>query len=316
MCVLVTVLLLTPCVAEVTSTAAIELGTPFRDNAVLQRQMEVPVWGWSKPGTTVTVAFAGQKKTATADKDGKWMLELDPLKASFEPAEMVVSDSTGKTVTLKNLLVGEVWMASGQSNMQWLVSKSSCSKLKVEAVGDGKVVPIREFEVTSVYAALHPIERADGAWKNGDYGNYSAIAFAFAHKLYGELNVPIGILNCCFSQTGIQAWVPRVGFADGTDEYTQGIHKKILETDPTTPQHKAAWDKFYQEMEDTMKENDARIKRGESPKAVSTKTPGNLSGNRDASWMFNGRLNPVIPYAIRGGIWNQGYPHPLETTLK
>ena len=70
---------------------AIELGAPFRDDAVLQREMKVPVWGWSKPGTTVTVEFAAQKKSATAGKDGKWMLELDPLKASFEPATMAIS---------------------------------------------------------------------------------------------------------------------------------------------------------------------------------------------------------------------------------
>jgi len=240
------------------------------------------------------------------------MLRLDRLKASFEPREMVVSDSAGKTVTLKNILVGEVWMASGQSNMQWKVQKSSCSKLKVEAVGDAEVAPIREFEITSVYAALHPIEKATGPWRNGDYSNYSAIAFAFAHKLYGELNVPIGILNCCFSQTAIQAWVPRVGFAGGEDEYTRAIRQKILETDPTTPEHKAAWDKFYQGLEDAVKENDARIEKGLPAKAVSIKLPGNLSGNRDASWMFNGRLNPVIPYAIRGAIWNQGYANMGE----
>ena len=75
---------------------AIELGAPFADNAILQRQMPVPVWGWSKPGTKVTVEFAGQKKTATASKDGKWMLQLDPLKANAEPQEMVITDSTGK----------------------------------------------------------------------------------------------------------------------------------------------------------------------------------------------------------------------------
>ncbi|MDP6634303.1 MAG: hypothetical protein QGG42_05360 [Phycisphaerae bacterium] len=291
---------------------AIELGAPFCDNAVLQRQMKVPVWGWSKPGVKITVQFAGQKKTATTGKDGKWMLKLDELKASFAPGEMVISDNAGKTVMLRNILVGEVWMASGQSNMQWKVGKSSCSKLKVEAVGDGKVAPIREFEVTSVYAALHPIERATGSWKNGDYTNYSAIAYAFAHKLYGELDVPIGILNCCFSQTAIQAWVPRVGFAGAKDEYTKAIHQKILETDPTTPQHQAAWGKFYQSLEDAMKENDVRIKKGEPAKAISIRTPGNLNGNRDASWMFNGRLNPVIPYAVRGAIWNQGYANMGE----
>jgi len=286
---------------------AIELGAPFADNAILQRQMPVPVWGWSKPGAKVTVTFAGRAKTATAGRDGKWMLKLDKLEASFEPAEMVISDNTGKEVTLKNILVGEVWMASGQSNMQWKVQKSNCNKLKVEGVGKGKVSPIRECEITSVYAALHPIERANGEWKNGGYSQYSAIAFAFAHKLYEELNVPIGILNCSFSSTAIQAWVPRVGFRDGEDEYTKAIYKKILETDPTTPEHKAAWNKFYQGLEDAMKENDARIKKGLAPKGITAKTPGNLAGNRDASWMFNGRLNPMIPYAIRGGIWNQGY---------
>jgi len=289
---------------------AIELGAPFGDNAVLQRQMPLPVWGWGKPGVRVTVEFAGQKKTATADKQGKWMLKLDKLKASFEPAEMVISDNAGRKVTLKNILVGEVWMASGQSNMQWKVAKSSCNKLRVKAKGN--VAPIREFEVTSVYASLHPIERARGEWKNGDYTNYSAIAFAFAHKLYEELDVPIGILNCCFSQTAIQAWVPRVGFADAGDEYTKGIYKKILETDPTTPEHRAAWSKFYQGLEDAIKDNDARIRKGLEPKAINPKTPGNLSGNRDATWMFNGRLNPVIPYAVRGGIWNQGYANMGE----
>ena len=290
----------------------IELGAPFRDNAVLQRDMAVPVWGWSKPGTKLTVQFAGQKKAATAGKDGKWMLELDALEASFEPRAMAVSDSTGNSVTLNNILVGEVWLASGQSNMQWTAAKSSSSLLKVDPVGEGNVAPIREFEVTSVVAMLHPIEKADGAWKDGAYGDYSAIAFAFAHKLYGELKVPIGILNCSFSQTAIQAWVPREGFRDGKNEYTQAIYQRILETDPTTPGHKAAWSSFYQGIDETLKENADRVGKGQAPKSISTKTPGNMNGNRDASWLFNGRLNPVVPYAIRGAIWNQGYANMGE----
>ncbi len=292
------------------SKPAVELGAPFADNAILQRQMPVPVWGWSKPGTKITVEFAGRKQSAEAGRDGKWMLTLNPLKASAEPAEMVISDSAGKKVVLKNILVGEVWLASGQSNMQWKVQKSSCSKLRVEA--KGKVAPIREFEVTSVVAMLHPIEHANGAWKNGGYTNYSAIAFAFAHKLYGEMNVPIGILNCSFSQTAIQAWVPRVGFRDGKDDYTKAIHKRILETDPTTPEHKTAWNAFYRNIEGTLEENAERVRKGEAPQEIATRTPGNLSGNRDASWLFNGRLNPVIPYAIRGAIWNQGYANMGE----
>ncbi len=299
-----------PSLRAAEESLAIELGAPFRDNAILQREMPVPVWGWSKPGTQVTVQFAGQKQTAKAGKDGKWMLNLNELDASFEPRELVISSSTGESVTLKNILVGEVWLASGQSNMQWKVQKSSSSQLVVQPRGE--VAPIREFEVTSVVAMLHPIEKADGSWKDGDYGNHSAIAFAFAHKLYEDLNVPIGILNCSFSQTAIQAWVPREGFRDAKDEYTQAIYQRILETDPTRSEHKTAWNTFYQNVENTLKENVRRVRNGETPQAISTKTPGNMSGNRDASWLFNGRLNPVVPYAIRGSIWNQGYANMGE----
>lgn len=290
--------------------AAIQLGAPFRDHAVLQRGTPVPVWGWSQPGTRVTVEFGGQSKNATADASGKWLLRLDPLTASFEPRAMQIRDGQGHRVTLEDLLVGEVWLASGQSNMQWKVAKSSCNQLQVEARGD--VAPIREFEVTSVVAMLHPIEKADGAWKNGSYGDYSAIAFAFAHKLYETLQVPIGILNCSFSQTAIQAWVPREGFRDAENDYSRAIYQKICETDPSTPEHAVAWKTFYDAIETTLKENAGRAARGEISRAVSTKTPGNMNGNRDASWLFNGRLNPVVPYAIRGAIWNQGYANMGE----
>ncbi len=289
------------------SASALELGAPFADNAVLQRELPVPVWGWSKPGTEVTVEFAGQKQSAKAGENGKWMLKLDALTASAEPREMTITEKGGEAKTLKNLLVGEVWMASGQSNMQWLASKSSVLLLVTQLKEKGETPPIREFEITSVYAALHPVERATGAWKVDDYGNYSAVAFAFALKVYQETGVPIGILNCSFSQTSIESWVPREGFAAGTQEYTKSIQQKILETEPTTPEHKKAWDAFYQSLEEQIKANGERVAAGKEALPVSIKTPGNMSDNRDASWMFNGRLSPVIPYAIRGAIWNQGY---------
>lgn len=304
---------------------AIELGAPFCDNMVLQREMDVPVWGWSKPGTKITVEFAprpgsgqaGQKATAEAGKDGKWTLKLKPLKANAEPAEMIITDSDGKKVVLKNVLVGEVWMASGQSNMQWKPVKCDVGKLLAgiaESVKAGKEKQpvIREFEVSSVYSALHPVEHATGAWKDGNFPEYSAIALAFAYEIYKELGVPIGILNCSFSMTSVRAWTPRCGFRGGKDEQTQAIYKSLLETDPSLPEHKAAWDKFYKDTEDTIAGNAELVKSGKPAVAISTKTPGNMDGNRDATWMYNGRMNPVVPYAIRGAIWNQCYSSMFE----
>lgn len=293
--------------AQPPAAPAIELGAPFTDNAILQREMLVPVWGWSKPGEKVTVEFAGQKKTATAGADGKWLIKLDALKASATPAEMVVTESSGAKRVLKNILVGEVWMASGQSNMQWPVAKCDAGKLLKDLEAKGEKPPIRECAVKNYFACLHPIEHATGEWNDGDYGEYSAIAFSFALKLYQELGVPIGILNCSFSQTSIEAWTPRTGFAAGTNEYTRSVYQKIRETDPAAPEHKAAWENFYAELEATLKENAELVKAGGTAKSIPTKTPGNLNDNRDASWLFNARLHPMIPYAIRGCIWNQGY---------
>ena len=269
-----------PAVSE-TPVREVELGAPFADHAVLQRGMPVPVWGWSKPGTEVTVEFDGQMKRATAVADGKWLLELDALTASAEPRVMKIAENSGASITLKDILVGEVWMASGQSNMQWIAAKSSVQNLITQLKAKGETPPIREFEITSVYAALHPIERATGAWKVNDYGNYSAVALAFALKIQQETGVPVGILNCSFSQTSIESWVPREGFAAGTDDHTKSIHRKILETDPATP--------------NTRPRGTPSINRSKTPsnptphwsppvkpaQPVSTKTPGNLNDNRD-----------------------------------
>ena len=291
---------------------AIDLGAPFCDNAILQRQMPVPVWGWSKPGTKVTVSFKGQAKTASADKNGKWMVRLDPLTASADPAEMTVTDSAGHKVTLKNILVGEVWLASGQSNMEWIASKCNVGRVLqkqiAERVAAGKETEpvIREVQITNVWASIKPVTHAEAEWST-QTGDFSAIAYAFAYFLYRDLKVPIGILNCSFSSTSIEAWTPEQGFAGGTDAYTKGVYQRILETDPTTPEHKKAWAAYYKQIEDTLKINDKRIAEGKDPVAMPKETPGNLRGNRDATWLFNARLNPMVPYAIRGAIWNQGY---------
>jgi len=296
---------------------SIKMGAPFHDSAILQRGMKVPVWGWADPGTKITIQFAGQKKEAVTDKNGKWALKLDELKVNAKPGEMHISDDKGKTETLKDILVGEVWVASGQSNMQWLANKCDVGRVLIkqmkERVKEGKEEApiIREAQVTNFFSSLHPIEHAKVQWSPGG-DKSSAIAYAFAYKLYTELKVPIGILNCSFSQTSIQAWTPREGFASAKDEYSKEIYKRVLESDPSSSEHKKAWSEFYSNIEKTLKENEARVKKGGVAKAFSTKTPGNLRGNRDATWLFNARLNPMIPYAIRGAIWNQGYANMGE----
>lgn len=293
---------------------AIELGMPFADNAILQRQMKVPVWGWSMPGTKITVEFAGQKKSATAGKDGKWMVRLDPLKGSSVPAEMIIRDNRGKSVTLKNILVGEVWMASGQSNMQTKAKdKNNVRELvgriskRVEA-GEEKQPLIRECKTLDVRASLYPLERVRAEWSDGsDFTEHGAYGFAFAYELYKELQVPIGILLCAQSATSIRAWTPREGIEAATDEYSRELYQKILEGDFRTPQHKAAWEQYYEALREHARAMAERHKKGvDIYRVPGVPIPGNLRGSRDIGWMYNTELHPVVPHAIRGAIQNHG----------
>lgn len=150
-------LVIVPCAS--TDAGDLRFARIFTDHCVLQREMSVPVWGWTETGSQVTVEFAGQKKTATADGNGKWLIRLDPMKASRESRELRVS-SAGQSVTLQDVLVGEVWLASGQSNMGWPISKAKGGK---EAVGNSDLPHFRMFRVKQ-NPMYGPGADVDGDW--------------------------------------------------------------------------------------------------------------------------------------------------------
>jgi hypothetical protein len=284
--------------------SAIELGSPFRENAILQREMPLPVWGWSTPGATVTVEFAGQKETAKAGADGKWMLKLKPLSASAEPAEMVVEESVNKVV-LKNLLVGEVWHASGQSNMEWFAGKSMCSTLAQEISKATEEVPIRELRTDTV-SALYPQEKvaSEAGWKTSrTAGDFSALALAFAHELHKELKVPVGILLTSHSNTRVEAFTERKAIEAHPNLKVDAA--LMHDGDVTTEQGRAAFEKYYQDLEAWRKASAALGFPLEKP-LRRPNLPGIASEWRGPSQFFNGKIAPVAPYAIRGSLWCQG----------
>jgi hypothetical protein len=290
---------------------AIELGAPFGDNAILQRDKALPVWGWSKPDTTVTVEFAprpgsgqaGQKASAKAGADGKWLLKLKPLKASAEPAEMLISDSDGKKVALKNILVGEVWHASGQSNMEWLASKSMCSGVARELAAAN--APIREFRTDTV-SAFYPQKRAtsENGWKTSRAaGNFSALSLSFACELYKELKVPVGILLTSHSNTRIEAFTQRQAI-EAHPELKVDVDQ-IHDGDVTTAQGRAAFEKYYQNLA-AWQEASAQLGFPTERSLPRPNLPGIAGQWRGPSQFFNGKIAPVVPYAIRGSLWCQG----------
>ncbi len=258
------------------ASATLKLGSLFQNHMVLQRDMPVPVWGTEDPGATVTVEFAGQKKTATVGADGKWMLKLDPMAARVEPGVLTLSSAhESKVENLKcdDVVVGEVWICSGQSNMQ----------LGVNAVPEVKaLVPqsknIRSFEVKRTVAFTEQ-DHCEGKWV--DRHPDSAVAFGFAHALQAVANVPVGVILSCWGSTSIEAWMPR-------DMVETVPHFKIL-----------------------MDEFDANTEaRNQIQSALEGPQPWSRADDvfmrRQSNIVYNAMMHPLAPYACRGLVWYQG----------
>lgn len=135
---------------------SLELAAPYTDHMILQRDKPVAVWGLAAPGDHITVEFAGQKKSTTADARGDWWLKLDPLPASAEGREFKVTkpSAPAESLTLTDVLVGEVWFPSGQSNMVWVANKSACAGLAKELAASDPEVPIREINMNEVFRTI------------------------------------------------------------------------------------------------------------------------------------------------------------------
>ena len=294
-----TIQLLILVVASCVSCHAAELrfAKIFTDHCVLQREMSVPVWGWAEPDSEVTLKFADQKKTATADGDGKWLLRLDPMKASRESQDVTIS-SAGQSVTLTDVLVGEVWLASGQSNMGFSIPKST------HADEARKLIPhqdLRRFKV-GPYIADNPVADigAEGAfqnprWRMGDDGQWrpvdnkrfgldwiSALAAWFAHEVRVSQDVPVGLIESHFGGSKLYCWMPIESLKE-SPEFKRDVIERYRE-------QKAEWDDKYAEWKADPNRN---------PDRPPTE-PWRLS------CLYNAQIAPLTPFAMRGVIWYQG----------
>ncbi len=175
----------------------------FSDHMVLQRDTTVPVWGWAQPGESVQVQCAGQTKTATAGDDGRWTVQLNAIKSS-EPTSMVVSGEN--QITINDVLIGEVWLGSGQSNMAMTVSRAN------DFAGEQKranLPNIRMFKESSG-SSTTPGKEGAGSWQicsPQTVGGFSATLFFFGREIHHELDAPIGLINSSVGGTPIEAWI-------------------------------------------------------------------------------------------------------------
>lgn len=280
--------------------AEVKLPALFSDHMVLQRGVAVPVWGWARPGESVTVAIAGQTQTAPANAEGRWRVTLDALNAAGPVTLTVKGDNT---LTVNDVLVGEVWLASGQSNMQLPVNAVSNAPAEKAAANYPR---LRMFTVAR-HPAAQPQEDCQGQWvvcSPETVGNFSATAYFFGRDLQRDLKTPVGLINASWGATPIETWTslkvqqqhPEL---DPIFAFWREKMRVPFDAAAAQAQHErqmAAWKAQAQK---------ARSAGHQPPPAPVMAVNPRLDKNHPAN-LFNGMIAPLIPYAIRGAIWYQG----------
>lgn len=281
--------------------AAVRLPFVFTHHMVLQREAPAPVWGKADPGERVTVRFAGQAKSATADAAGAWRVTLDPLSVG-EPRELTVEGSaTDRPVVVRDVLVGDVWICSGQSNMQWRLDNARDGRLDLLAADRPS---IRLLNVDHL-GSQQPLDDIDQAWLTctpKTAKGFSAVGYHFGAQLQETLGVPIGLIRNAWGGSACEAWLPTDALA-GNELYgplfdrwkkTEGEHDEAA----LRAEHGKKLAAFYAA-------RDAAYAAGErlpqrpwvDNKLFHQHRPGNL---------YNARVAPLVPFAIKGVIWYQG----------
>jgi sialate O-acetylesterase len=239
--------------------ADVKVAKIFNDNMVLQRNKDVPVWGWADKGEKVTVTFNGQKVATKADQTGKWSVKLKPMKEGG-PLEMTVKGKN--TVVYKNILIGEVWICSGQSNMEFTVSRT---KNFTEEIAAANFPLIRSFSVTKELAQNPIADLSQGEWQvcsPKTVSRFTAVGYFFARELYKNLNVPIGIINSSWGGTNAENWISAGSLSNDS---VFAVKLRQLQSDVIKNNHSKLDELRKKWFEEVEKDDNGRIGQWERP---------------------------------------------------
>ena len=287
------------CSSLLTSARAdVKLNGLFTDGAVLQQNRDIPIWGTGRDGEKVAVKFAGEEASTTV-KNGHWTLKLKPLKAGGPFTLTVIADNT---ITLTNVLVGEVWLCSGQSNMGFQLYRAANAADAIAAATDPE---LRLFTVPHG-AENEPQKDVSGQWRastSATASNFSAVAWFFGRDLRRALKVPIGLIDSSVGGTPAEAWTPREALEKDPEL------KKILERHAESVRNydpakaKQAYDRAAKKHAEAVQA--AKAEGKPAPRAP-TRPADPARASRRPSCLYNAMIAPLEPYALAGTIWYQG----------
>jgi sialate O-acetylesterase len=273
----------------------------FTDNAVLQRDKPIPVWGTADAGENVTVTLAGHTLATTAAPDGTWRVDLPALPANPTPATLTIAGNN--TITLSNILVGEVWLASGQSNMEWSVNNTFDRAIDVPASANFPLIRHIKIRKTVAAAPASTVAIERDTWEVASpstTGNFSAVGYYFAKDIHELTGVPVGIIGSNWGGTRAEAWTDSDALAAAPFAYIgEAWQQTLAEYPEKKAKHdadRAAWE---QERDAAKAANQPFNKR--APNA-----PWGPGHQATPSGLYNAMIHPLVPYALRGAIWYQG----------
>jgi sialate O-acetylesterase len=269
----------------------------FGPHMVLQRDQKDRVWGWAEPAEEITVKIGGQSKTSKAGSDGSWQVILDAMPAG---GPHTLSIQGKNTLKFDDVLVGEVWICSGQSNMQWPLTLAVDGDLEIAAATDPN---IRLITVPNL-GTQEPQQSFKGEWQTaqpGTVGWFSAVGYFFGRRLHQTLNVPVGLINDSWGGSACEAWIRRDVLAADQKyapllKHWEKIEKEYVHAKAEYESKQAQWR--------------AAVTKAKAEKKEAPPAPDNpddwMQGNSRPGNIYNGVLKPTIGYGIRGVIWYQG----------
>ena len=296
------------CIAVLPASADVTLPHIIDSNMVLQRDKPLPIWGWAEPGEQVRVKIAQNKVSIRADAQGKWMVKLPAMKAGG-PYRMTVSGRN--TIYLTNILVGEVWVCSGQSNMELGIGLANNAEQEIATADYPK---IRLFHIPRRPSG-QPAPDIDATWRVcspnsvslGSWGGFSAVAYFFGRQLHNQLNIPVGLIDTSWGGSRIDPWTHPAGF-----EQLPKLQDIAAKVEQANIDYRKTVEESLDPIETWLQATQKALE-ADRPVPLSPAWPQHLLNRHDRpTGLYNGMIHPLVPFAIRGAIWYQGESEAMK----